>query len=282
MKIKKTFLKWIYILPLLIVLVTFFAIPLLFIFWLSLHYMPIGLQPIFIGLKNYEEVLKMPELYISIQKTLIYSFTAVFIKALIGLGIALLLSQEFKGRGILRGLAIIPYALPPFICAVIFWFVYYHRGIANSILTFLGFSPIYWLSYEFALPSVIFVNVWHGWPFFFLGFLAGLQAIPSVLYESASIDGASSIQKFRYITLPLLKPVFLIICSLSLMWTMGDFVIPWLMTGGGPLDATFTIPIASYKIAFLTRLNIPLATAYSAIILPIYLILIYYVIKELG
>lgn len=281
-KIWKALSKWVYVAPLLAVLITFFTLPLFLIIWLSLHHMPTGLQPVFIGLRNYEEVLKMTELYISLQKTFIYSFVAVFIKALIGLGVALLLSQEFKGRGILRGLALVPYTLPPFICAVLFWFVYYHKGTANTILTALGFPPVYWLSYDLALPSVIFVNVWHGWPFFFLGFLAGLQAIPVSLYESASVDGASSIQKFRHITLPMLKPVLLIVCALSLMWTMSDFVIPWLMTGGGPVDATFTVPIASYKIAFLTRLNIPLAAAYSSFILPIYLVLIYYIVKELG
>ena len=80
----------------------------------------------------------------------------------------------------------------------------------------------------------------------------------------------------------LIKPVLIIVSSLSLMWTMGDFVIPWMMTGGGPLNATLTIPIATYKIAFLTRVDVPLAAAYSVYILPLYIILMYYVIKQLG
>ena len=243
--------------------------------------MPTGLPPTFVGLENYREILSLPELYISLQRTFTYAFVAVLIKAVFGLGVALLLNQEFKGRGFLRGIAIIPYALPPFICAILFWFVYSYHGTGNTILEALGLNPIHWLGYDHAMFSVILVNVWHGWPFFFLGFLVGLQAIPIELYESAVVDGASSIQKFRHITLPLLKPVFFIVCGLSLMWTMGDFVTPWFMTGGGPLDATLTIPIASYKLAFLTKLDIPLASVYNVTVLPVYLLLIYYIVKKL-
>ena len=282
LKKSKQFFYWLFVTPLLVTLFVFFMIPLGIILWLSFYHMPTGLQPVFTGLNNYIEVLEMSEFWISIQNTLVYAFSAVFVKAMIGLAVAILLSQEFKGRGILRGLVLIPYSLPTFICAVIFWFVYYQKGVANLILTSLGLAPVNWLSIKLAMPSIIFVNIWHGWPFFYLGLLAGLQAIPVELYECASVDGATGFQRFRYITLPLIKPVLIIVSSLSLMWTMGDFVIPWMMTGGGPLNATLTIPIATYKIAFLTRVDVPLAAAYSVYILPLYIILMYYVIKQLG
>ncbi len=282
MRVKKdSIIKWLYAAPGIAAISVFLIIPLLLIFWLSLHYMPTGLPPKFTGISNFIEVFTMPELYVSIQRTLVYAFTAVLLKALIGLGVALLLNLNFFGRGLVRGLALIPYAIPPFLCALIFWFVYDHRGVLNAILGIFGLGPVYPLRYETAMFSVIMVNVWHGWPFFFLGLLAGLQAIPIELYESASVDGASTFVKFKSITLPLLKPVFAIVCGLSLMWTMGDFVIPWMLTGGGPIDATLTVPIATYKIAFLTRLNIPLAAAYSATILPLYLTIIYYIIKQM-
>jgi multiple sugar transport system permease protein len=282
MKVRKdTIVKWLYATPGLAAISMFLGIPLLLIFWLSLQYMPTGLSPKFAGVTNFIEVFQLPELYISIQRSIVYSFTAVFLKALIGLGVALLLNQNFTGRGIIRGLCLISYAIPAFVCALIFWFVYDYRGTANAILQVFGLKPFYWLRYDIAMLSVILVNVWHGWPFFFLGLLAGLQAIPIELYESASVDGASSFVKFKAITLPLLKPVFAIVCGLSLMWTMGDFVIPWMLTGGGPVDATLTVPIATYKIAFLTRLNIPLAAAYAMTVLPIFLVIIYYIIRQM-
>lgn len=281
LKIHKVLSNWAYILPVMVALASILIVPLFFTFWMSLQYMPIGRPATFTGLRNFIRIFNSPLFYVSLKNTFVYAFPAVLVKALIGLGIALLLNQEFKGRRILRGLSILPWALPSFICCVMFWFVYDYRGVGNFILTTLGLTPIHWLGYKYAMSSIILVNVWHGWPFFYLGFLAGLQAIPVALYESAELDGASSYQRLLFITLPILKPVFWIICVLSLMWTMGDFVIPKLMTMGGPADATLTIPMASYKIAFLMGLNYPLASAYSVAILPIFAILIYFTIKQL-
>lgn len=263
------------------VLTLILIVPLLFTLWMSFHRMPIGHPPTFTGLSNFVRIFRSPIFYVSLKNTFVYAFPAVAIKAIIGLGVALLLNQKFGGRGILRGLSILPWAIPPFIACVLFWFVYDYRGVGNFILSTLGLKPIHWLGYHYAMPSIILVNIWRGWPFFYLGFLAGLQAIPAELHESAEIDGASSSQRLLFITLPLLKPVFLIVCGLSLMWTMGDFVIPKMMTGGGPVDATLTIPMATYKIAFLMGLNYPLASAYSVSILPIFAILIYFTVKQL-
>ncbi|MGQ9473832.1 MAG: carbohydrate ABC transporter permease [Candidatus Caldatribacteriaceae bacterium] len=283
---RRTFLgevgKWSYILPALFILGLVLLTPLFFAFWMSFQHMPIGRPATFVGVKNFIRILQDPLFYQSLQRTLYYAFPAVGIKAVIGLLVALFLNRKFWGRGILRGIAIIPYALPLFIVCVLFWFVYDYRGIGNFILRTMGLQPIHWLSYQYAMPSIILVNVWHGWPFFYLGFLAGLQSIPTELYESAEIDGASSFDQFLYITLPLLAPVFWIVCGLSLMWTMGDFVTPKMMTGGGPADVTLTIPIATYKIAFLLGLNYPLASAYAVTILPIFVVLIYLTVKKLG
>ncbi len=274
--------KWAYVLPVVIILGVILIVPLFFTLWMSLQYMPIGKAPTFVGGQNFFRILRDPIFYHSLQKTILYAFPAVGIKAVIGLLVALFLNQKFPARGVLRGIAIIPYALPLFIVCVFFWFVYDYRGVGNFLLKLVGLTPIHWLSYQYAMPAIILVNVWHGWPFFYLGFLAGLQAIPTELYESAEIDGASPWKQFTAITLPLLAPVFLIVCSLSLMWTMGDFVTPKMMTGGGPADATLTIPIATYKIAFLLGLNYPLASAYAMTILPIFIALIYFTVKRLG
>ncbi len=273
---------WFYLLPALFFLTFVLIIPLIYIFVLSFYKMPLGREPIFIGFANFARILRDSLFYKSLKNTFLYAFPAVGIKAVIGLAVAIFLNQKFRGRGFLRAISILPWALPPFICAVLFWFIYDYRGVGNFLLSLFGLQPIHWLGFEYAMPSIILVNVWHGWPFFYLGFLAGLQAIPEELYESASIDGASSWQKFLYVTLPILKPVFWIVCSLSLMWTMGDFVIPKMMTGGGPADATLTIPIATYKIAFLLGLNYPLASAYAVSILPIFAILIFFTLRQMG
>jgi len=273
---------WFYLLPALFFLTFVLIIPLIYIFTLSFYKMPLGREPIFIGFGNFARILKDSLFYKSLKNTFLYAFPAVGIKAVIGLAVAVFLNQKFRGRGFLRAISILPWALPPFICAVLFWFIYDYRGVGNFLLSLFGSRPVHWLGFEYAMPSIILVNVWHGCPFFYLGFLAGLQAIPEELYESASIDGASSWQKFLYVTLPILKPVFWIVCSLSLMWTMGDFVIPKMMTGGGPADATLTIPIATYKIAFLLGLNYPLASAYAVSILPIFAILIFFTLRQMG
>ncbi|UNQ73275.1 carbohydrate ABC transporter permease [Infirmifilum sp. NZ] len=274
--------KWLYALPTVALIFFIFIIPTIYEIWLSFHTKVIGGEPVFAGLYNYQRLISSEVFYKTILNTIIYSFTSVFAKAIIGLGAALLLNMRFRGRGFLRGFSILPWAFPSFVCAVLFWFNYDYRGTFNMILKALGLQPIHWMSYDNAMFSVILLNIWHGWPFFFMGYLAGLQAIPVDLYEAADIDGASPLQKFRSITLPMLKPVLLTVMLLSLMWTMGEFTQIYMTTGGGPIDATLTIPIQTYKIAFQTELNMPLAAAYSVLVLPIYLVLIYFTLRQMG
>ncbi len=282
MKYKKALYESIYILPALITLIVLFIFPLFFNFWISFQEKTLGKEASFAGLKNYIKVFNSPVLYISLLNTFIYAFTAVFFKTLIGLSIALFLNMKFRGRGFLRGLSILPWALPMYVVCVLFWLNYYSRGTFNNLLRLLGLKPIHWLGLDYAMPSVILVNVWHGWPFFFMGILAGLQAVPVELYESAEIDGASSFQKFIHITLPFIKPVILTVALLSLMWTMGDFTTIYMMTSGGPVDRTLTIPMASFQIAFFREVDIPLAAAYTIVILPIYLILIFVTLRQIA
>ncbi|RLE58657.1 MAG: hypothetical protein DRJ35_07480 [Thermoprotei archaeon] len=113
-----------------------------------------------------------------------------------------------------------------------------------------------------------------------MGILAGLQAVPVELYEAAEVDGASSFDKFINITLPMVKPVIFTVVLLSLMWTMGEFTQIYMTTAGGPIDRTLTVPMAAYKIAFMSEANLPLAAAYTVIVLPIYLLLIFLVLKQ--
>lgn len=278
MKLNKI-VDWLYIIPALTIITLIFIIPLCYTFWVSFQEKTLGGVAKFVGLVNYYNILTDMTFYIMISNTLIYSFTAVFFKALIGLGIALLLNRKFPGRGLLRAYSIFPWAAPAFAVAFFFILLYDLKGLFNMILETLGFPKLRYLGPELAMSSVIFVNIWRGWPFFFLGFLSGLQAIPQEIYESAEIDGASRFKKFVYITLPNLKTVFLTVCLLSLMWTMGDFTTIFLLTRGGPLNKTLTIPIAAYLKAFTGGANIPEAASLLILVLPIYLLLIFLVIK---
>jgi len=270
---------WLYILPALAVITFIFILPLCYTFWISFQEKALGGSPKFIGLTNYYNILTSGAFYTIIGNTLVYSFSAVFFKALIGLAVALLLNRKFPGRGVLRAYSIIPWAAPAFAVAFFFILLYDLKGLFNRILGFLGLPALRYLGPDLAMSSVIFVNVWKGWPFFFLGFLSGLQAIPQEMYEAAEIDGASRLKKFIYITLPNLRTVFFTVCLLSLMWTMGDFTTIFLITGGGPLDKTLTIPIAAYLKAFSTGADIPGAASLLILVLPIYLLLMYLVMK---
>ncbi|MBC7091655.1 MAG: sugar ABC transporter permease [Nitrososphaeria archaeon] len=278
MQLKKL-ADWLYVLPTLLIITLIFILPLGYTFWVSLQEKALGGAAKFIGLTNYYNILSSQILYVVLTNTLIYSFSAVFFKALIGLGVALLLNQKFPGRGLLRAYSIIPWAAPAYAVAFFFILLYDLKGFFNRILSFFGLPALRYLGPELAMSSVIFVNVWRGWPFFFLGFLSGLQAIPQEIYESAEIDGATRFKKFVYITIPNLKTVFLTVCLLSLMWTMGDFTTIFLLTRGGPLNKTLTAPIAAYLKAFASGANIPEAAALLVLILPIYMVLIYLVIK---
>jgi len=275
--------EWLYIAPALSAIIFVFFIPIVYSVALSFLDKPSFTSEFsWAGLKNFKVILAKPYFNVSVLNTIIYGFGAVAIKALLGLGVALLLNSRIPGRGFLRAICIFPWAIPTFAVCVVFWFVYDFRGLANIFLRQLGLPPVGWLNIDNAMPSVILTNVWKGWPFFFLGFLTGLQAIPVELYEAADIDGASYLQKLKNITLPLLVPVILTVVMLSLVWTMADFTIIYMMTGGGPIYATLTAPMASYKIAFLSERNLSLASAYNLIILPIYLIIMYLLLKRLG
>ena len=281
-RFKNYLYSWFYVLPTVILIITIFIVPIFYNVWLSFHEKLIGRQPVFAWFRNYERLICSPVLYASLINTFIYAFTSVFIKAIIGLSVALLLNRRFRGRGFLRGISILPWAFPSFVCAVLFWFNYAGKGTFNQILVALGLRPIHWLGYDTAMFSVILLNIWHGWPFFFMGILAGLQAIPIELYEAAEVDGAKSYHKFIHITLPMVKPVIFTVVLLSLMWTMGEFTQIYMTTGGGPVDRTLTVPMAAYKIAFMTEINLPLAAAYTIVVLPIYLVLIYFTLKQMG
>lgn len=208
----------------------------------------------FVGLKNFAWVFGDRKFYSSLMHTFVWVFGSVALEMLLGLGLSLLLNKQFRFRGIARAIIMTPYLIPS-VVAVLVWRYMFHDmvGIVNSTLIGIGIikSPILFLdSPSLAMTSVIIVGVWKFFPFVVIALLGILQSIPQEQYEAARIDGASPFQQFWRITLPHLLPVFLITALVRTIWNFQKFDIIYLLTGGGPLDATTTLPILIYLKAF--------------------------------
>ncbi|MBL0403749.1 sugar ABC transporter permease [Microvirga aerilata] len=208
----------------------------------------------YVGFENFVWALTSESFYTALWNTFIWVFGSVSIEMVLGLGLALLLNKTFAVRGIARAVILAPYLVPT-VVAVLTWRYMFHDivGIINAGLIATGLidKPLLWLNSEsLAMTSVILVGVWKFFPFAVIALLGILQAIPQEQYEAAKIDGASSMQQFWRITLPYVMPVFLLTALLRTIWTFHKFEIIYLMTGGGPLDATTTLPILVYLKAF--------------------------------
>lgn len=208
----------------------------------------------YVGLENFTWALTSEAFYTALWNTFVWVFGSVSIEMVLGLGLALLLNKSFAFRGVARAIILAPYLVPT-VVAVLTWRYMFHDivGIINAGLISIGAidKPLLWLnSQSLAMLSVILVGVWKFFPFAVIALLGILQAIPQEQYEAAQIDGASSFQQFWRITLPYVMPVFLLTALLRTIWTFHKFEIIYLMTGGGPLDATTTLPILVYLKAF--------------------------------
>ena len=206
----------------------------------------------FIGFDNYRAIIADPEVWNSIRITLIFMVVSVVASFVIGLMLALLLNRPLWGRRYIRSLFIIPWAIPAFVAALTWsWMFNDQFGIITAVLRDIGVSsPPVWLDKENALWSLIGVMTWKSFPFQLVVLLAGLQTIPEDLYEAASVDGANALQRFRAITLPLIQPVAMVSILLAAINAFHYFPIPWILTRGGPSNATNVISIETYTQAF--------------------------------
>ncbi|MEM2538064.1 MAG: sugar ABC transporter permease [Candidatus Methanomethylicia archaeon] len=267
--------------PAFIVLFLVILFPFTYVIYISFFKKIFGAEAVFVGLQNYIETLSDPLFYHSFYVTLFYTLISVALKLLCGLGLALLLSQNFRGRSIVRTICIIPWSLPLFVVAIIFWWFFdYNLGLANQLLSKLFNIKVPWLGVDFAVWSIIITNVWKGIPFFMVNFLGALQTVPKQLYDAAEIDGASAWNKFLHVTLPCIKYVILVVCLLSIIWTFGEFDTVFFLTRGGPGYVTFIIPILIYYHAF-SRFDLGIASAVSVLTVPLFLMLIALIVREL-
>ncbi len=208
----------------------------------------------FVGLANFQQMLGDTQFWSSFR---IGGLWAVIVTAgvmILGLGLALLLNAGLPFQGVARVLVLIPWAIPPVIKGVI-WRLVYHPtgGVLNSVLLSLGIisTPIDWLnSFNWALPAVIVVGIWTGLPQATVVLLAGLQTIPEELKEAAALDGASSAQQLRHVTLPLMAPVIFAVTALEFMWNFNSFGLVYTLTAGGPAGTTRLPMLFAYEEAF--------------------------------
>jgi multiple sugar transport system permease protein len=244
---------WIMLLPALLLLLLVFAYPIARAFWLSLFTQNLGtkLQAEFSGLDNYVRMAGDGRFWQSFLTTSIFTTTSVLLELLLGMGIALVLNQRFLGRSLVRTSAILPWALPTALIGLAWGWIFNDQfGVVNDLLLRLGLikTGINWLGEpNLARIAVIFADVWKTTPFISILLLAGLQSISPDLYEAHAIDGASSWQSFRQITLPLLMPQILIASLFRFAQAFGVFDLIAVMTNGGPGGATEVVSLYIYS-----------------------------------
>lgn len=245
--------------------------PFAYAIWLSFLEKPIGGEAVFVGLKNFENLIVDPFFLNSVKVTTLYMIGTLSGKFLLGLAIALYLNLRFRFRGIIRAILMIPWALPDITASILwFWMYDYQFGLPNQILYTLFGVKIAWLGPELALLSLILIDLWKGTPFWAIVTLAGLQTIPPELYEAASIDGAGAWHKFRHITLPGVRGVLSILFCLSFIWSYMVFTPVYIVTQGGPSFRTQSIVHRIY-VELVGRHTFTYSSAMAVIMMPLFL-----------
>ncbi len=239
-------------LPLLFLL-AFVGYPFVYGIWLSLEDRAIAEAGTFVGFKNFINDANDAVFWQVVRNTFIYTFVATILKAVGGLGLALVMNQSFRFKNLVRAIVLLPFIVPTVLSTVAWmWILDPAFSVINWVLVHLGMTPPgpSWLGNAYlAMGSVIFVNTWRGLPFFAITLLAGLQTIPGDLYDAATIDGAGAWNRFRYVTLPLLQPVIMIVTLFSVIFTFSDFQLVYVLTRGGPANATHLFATYSFDIA---------------------------------
>jgi ABC-type sugar transport system permease subunit len=210
----------------------------------------------FVGLDNYIKIFSDPEFLHAVVFSFVFAFFSVAGSYLMGLGLALLLVQSFPLRGLFRVLLIIPWILAAIVTIVSWrWLIQDQYGTVNVVLGWFHLGPIFFLSDpNWAVVSVIVIKIWRSFPFMMISLIAALSTIDGSLYEAAKLDGAGSWNSFRYVTFPGIRNISIILWILMAIWSVNDFETPWLLTQGGPSNATETLMILAYKDTFARNL----------------------------
>jgi multiple sugar transport system permease protein len=259
-------------LPGALLLMVFMAYPFFLGIWLSVTDSMIGQVGQYIGLRNFQDLLTDTIFQHTARNTMVYALVTVPFKAVLGLGVALVLNNNMRFSNPIRAAVMMPYIVPTAL-STLGWFMIFdpvfspiswllrHFGLIHQNINFLGDPGL-------AISSVCLVNIWRGLPFFAVTILAGLQAVPHELHEAAAIDGAGMWHRFRHVTIPHIKGVILIATLLSIIWTFADFQLIYVLTKGGPANETHIFGTYAYQIG-LSATEIGMGAAIALYMFPI-------------
>jgi len=247
----RTVVGILFMLPAAVLLLVFLTYPLGLGLWLGFTDARIGRPGHWIGLENFRSLFDDSLAVLSLFNTLFYTAVASVIKFGLGLWLALLLNRHLPFKALIRAVVLLPFIVPTALSAIAFWWIYdaqfsvvswllVKMGLIDHYIDFLG-EP--WM----ARLSTIAANIWRGVPFVAICLLAGLQTIPPSLYEAAALDGATDWQRFRHVTLPLLTPIIAVVMTFSVLFTFTDFQLIYVLTRGGPLNATHLMATLSFQ-----------------------------------
>lgn len=279
----KKLVPYIYLSPTILLLAILSVIPIATVLYYSLMSNVImEKNPVFVGIANYVQIIKNNVFQRAFANTMYFTVMSVVFHLILGLSFALLLNSRLLGptaKALFRVVYVLPWVFTATIIAILWRLMLNPNGIVNYFLNSLGLAsgPIEWLSSkQLALHAVTFINIWAGYPFYMVSLLAGLQGISSELYEAGTIDGASGRQLFRYITIPQLKPIIISLAMLDFIWTMHQFTLIWMTTGGGPIHVTEMLSTFTYKQAFTSyKFSHASASAFIVLLLSAFVALFY-------
>jgi multiple sugar transport system permease protein len=260
-------------LPALVVIAILVVYPIVYTVWLSVT----DAAGTFVGLENFRTIALSQVTSTAAINTLYFVGASIVGQVVLGTAAGILVNRRFRGRGLVRSLMLIPWIVPSIVAATTwFWMLHSEFGIVNGVLAATGIvaEPIGWLTNgSSVMPAMIAINIWKLFPFVAVMVLAGLQAVPEELYESARIDGASFWDEVRYIMLPQLRPVFVTVVLLLTIWGLNAVTIIYVITRGGPANRTLITPIQILRHAF-EALEVNQAAALSAMYFTVSLIVV--------
>lgn len=274
--------------PSLIVLLIVIAYPVYYTIELSFYQTPPGLQlrdKNFVGLDNYGSILASDVFWRVTLNTVVWTLFSTIIAFVLGFAAALALHRDFYGRAMLRAILIIPWVISAVAASYIWKWIYHSDfGIIGAVVVQLGLTsepPNFIDNIDTVLPSLIVVNIWREFPFAMIMMMAGLQTVPDQLLRAAQVDGASAWQRFWHVTFPHLRGVSTVTILLLAVANFNSFIIPWIMTGGGPSNASHIWITHIYELAF-GRQRWGVASAYSVLLFLILMTLGYFYVRALS
>lgn len=245
--------SWLMLAPAVVFLLLFVAYPFVYGIYLSLEQRAVAQEGTFVGLQNYVENWNNPVFWQVAKNTFVFTSVATVFKLVGGMGLALVMNQDFRFKNFARAALLLPWIVPTVLSTIAWMWIFDPTfSVVNWTLVNTGLAERgpSWVGDGFwAMVMVIIANVWRGLPFYAITLLAALQTISQELYEAAAIDGASARQRFWHVTLPLLQPVLIITTMFSVIWTFSDFQLVYVLTAGGPANATHLFATYAFNIA---------------------------------